>query len=73
VRFKAEYLSQFTVQKVGGYLTLNLGPAERKIAEFNQHIVEMIEVIFRTSTAIKTPSIWPEAFRSEALAGFLDG
>ena len=42
---KAEYLSQFTVQKVGASLHLEYWIPAEKLAEFNQNIVELIEVI----------------------------
>ena len=49
---RAEYISQFQVQKVGSATALELWiPAER-LAEFNDNIVGMIEVIseFRTQS-----------------------
>jgi len=42
---KTEYLSQFTVQKVGGSLHLEYWIPAEKLAEFNQNIVGLIEVI----------------------------
>jgi hypothetical protein len=42
---KREYLSQFTVQKVGGSLHLEYWIPAEKQAEFNQNIVGLIEVI----------------------------
>jgi hypothetical protein len=42
---KAEYLSQFKVQKVGGSLHLEYWIPADKLAEFNQNIVGLIEVI----------------------------
>jgi hypothetical protein len=46
-RFKVrtDYLSQFTVQKVGGPLHLEYWIPAEKLAEFNQNIVGLIEVI----------------------------
>jgi len=41
---KTEYLSQFTVHKVGGSLHLYWIPTEKQ-AEFNQNIVGLIEVV----------------------------
>ena len=42
---KTEYLSQFTVQKVGGSLHLEYWIPAEKLAEFNQNIVGLIEVV----------------------------
>jgi hypothetical protein len=42
---KTEYLSQFQVQKVGGSLHLEYWIPAEKLAEFNQNIVGLIEVI----------------------------
>jgi hypothetical protein len=42
---KTDYLSQFTVQKVGGSLHLEYWIPAEKLAEFNQNIVGLIEVI----------------------------
>jgi len=42
---KTEYLSQFTVRKVGGSLHLEYWIPAEKLAEFNQNIVGLIEVI----------------------------
>src|SRR6266446_8762378 len=42
---KTEYLSRFTVQKVGGSLHLEYWIPAEKLAEFNQNIVGLIEVI----------------------------
>ena len=42
---KTNYLSQFTVQKVGGALHLEYWIPAEKLAEFNQNIVGLIEVI----------------------------
>ena len=42
---KTEFLSQFTVQKVGGSLHLEYWIPAEKLTEFNQNIVGLIEVI----------------------------
>jgi hypothetical protein len=42
---KTEYLSQFKVQKVGGSLHLEYWIPAEKLAEFNQNILGLIEVI----------------------------
>ncbi|SRR6266705_3117924 len=42
---KTEYLSQFTVQKVGGSLHLEYWIPAEKLTEFNQNIVGLIEVV----------------------------
>jgi hypothetical protein len=42
---KTAYLSQFTVQKVGGSLHLEYWIPAEKLTEFNQNIVGLIEVI----------------------------
>jgi len=42
---KTEYLSQFKVQKVGDSLHLEYWIHGEKLAEFNQDIVGLIEVI----------------------------
>jgi hypothetical protein len=42
---KADYLSQFHVQKVGGTRHLEYWIPADKLAEFNQNIVGLIEVI----------------------------
>lgn len=42
---KTDYLSQFTVQKVGGSLHLEYWIPAEKLGEFNQNIVGLIEVI----------------------------
>jgi hypothetical protein len=42
---KTDYLSQFTVQKVGGALHLEYWIPAEKLAEFNQNIVGLIEII----------------------------
>jgi hypothetical protein len=42
---KTEYLCKFKVQKVGGSVHLEYWIPAEKLAEFNQHIVGMIEVI----------------------------
>jgi hypothetical protein len=42
---KTDYLSQFTVQKVGGLNHLEYWIPAAKLAEFNQNIVGLIEVI----------------------------
>lgn len=42
---KTEYLSHYTVQKVGGSLHLEYWIPAEKLAEFNQNIVGLIEVI----------------------------
>ena len=42
---KSNYLSQFTVQKVGGSLHLEYWIPAEKLAEFNQNIMGLIEVI----------------------------
>ena len=42
---KTEYLSQFKVQKVGGSLHLEYWIPAEKLAEFNENIVGLIEVI----------------------------
>ncbi len=42
---KTDYLSQFTVQKVGGALHLEYWIPAEKLAEFNQNIVGLIEVV----------------------------
>ncbi len=42
---KTDYLSQFTVQKVGGSLHLEYWIPADKLAEFNQNIAGLIEVI----------------------------
>jgi hypothetical protein len=42
---RTDYLSQFTVQRVGGALHLEYWIPAEKLAEFNQNIVALIEVI----------------------------
>jgi hypothetical protein len=42
---RTEYISQFTVQKVGGSLHLEYWIPAEKLAEFNQNIVGLIEVV----------------------------
>lgn len=42
---KRDYLSQFTVQKVGGTIHVEYWIPSEKLAEFNQNIVGLIEVI----------------------------
>jgi hypothetical protein len=42
---KTNYLSRFTVQKVGGLLHLEYWIPEENLSEFNQNIVGTIEVI----------------------------
>ena len=42
---KTEYLSQFKVQKVGGPLHLEYWIPADQLAEFNQNIVGLIEII----------------------------
>jgi hypothetical protein len=42
---KAEYLSQFTVQKVGGTLHLEYWIPAEKLADLNKNIVGLIEVV----------------------------
>ena len=42
---RTDYLSQFTVQKVGGALHLEYWIPAEKLAEFNQNIVGLIEVV----------------------------
>jgi hypothetical protein len=42
---KTEYLSQFTVQKVGGSIHHEYWIPAEKLAEFNQNIVGLIEVV----------------------------
>ena len=42
---KTDYLSQFTVQKVGGALHLEYWIPAEKLPEFNENIVGLIEVI----------------------------
>jgi hypothetical protein len=42
---RTQYLSQFKVQKVGGSLHLEYWIPAEKLAEFNQNIVGLIEVI----------------------------
>jgi hypothetical protein len=42
---RTDYLSQFTVQKVGGALHLEYWTPAEKLTEFNQNIVGLIEVI----------------------------
>jgi len=42
---RADYLSQFSVQKVGGTRHLEYWIPAEKLAEFNQNIVGLIEVI----------------------------
>lgn len=42
---KTSYLSQFTIQKVGGALHLEYWIPAEKLEEFNQNIVGKIEVI----------------------------
>jgi hypothetical protein len=42
---KTEYLSQFTLQKVGGSIHLEYWIPAEKLTEFNQNFVALIEVI----------------------------
>jgi hypothetical protein len=42
---KRDYLSQFTVQNVGGTIHVEYWIPSEKLAEFNQNIVGLIEVI----------------------------
>jgi hypothetical protein len=42
---RTDYLSQFTMQKVGGTLHLKYWIPAEKLTEFNQNIVGLIEVI----------------------------
>jgi hypothetical protein len=42
---RTDYLSQFTVQKVGGAVHLEYWIPAEKLAEFNQNIVGHIEVV----------------------------